>query len=267
MLSEADISAALIDDPEGNVSEWEAEFRTDISAFLSEADIGACVDHDRPLELPPRSDISYHAFVDPSGGRHDAFAVAVGHKEGDRTVIDVLRGQPPPFDPKQVVSEYTALAKEYGVRGLVGDNYAAAWVETEFKAAGIKYVRSELPKGRLYIEGLPAFTRRTVALPDHPRLLRELRLLERRTHVGGKDTVDHGRVGSDDYANVVFGVLHLAPQRKQRLRMWTLAGPYAGGPEPIELDPSTGQPIGPNRPGVRFVTVDEATAGAVRGPN
>jgi hypothetical protein len=36
-----------------------------------------------------------------------------------------------------------------------------------------------------------------------PRLLRELRLLERRTHRSGKDSVDHGRSGHDDLANVV----------------------------------------------------------------
>jgi hypothetical protein len=34
-------------------------------------------------------------------------------------------------------------------------------------------------------------------------LLRELRLLERRTHRSGKDSVDHGRSGHDDLANVV----------------------------------------------------------------
>ena len=111
--------------------------------------------------------------------------------------------------------EYARLLKEYRITSVTGDAYAAAWVETEFKAAGIKYVRSELPKGRLYIEGLPAFTRRTVSLPDHPRLLRELRLLERRPHVGGRDTVDHGRNGSDDHANTVFGVLQVVQKRKQ----------------------------------------------------
>jgi hypothetical protein len=62
----------------------------------------------------------------------------------------------PPFDPMQVVGEYAVLLKEYGIREVVGDNYAAAWVEQEFKAAGIRYLRSELPKGRLYVEGLPA---------------------------------------------------------------------------------------------------------------
>ena len=35
----------------------------------------------------------------------------------------------------------------------------------------------------------------------------ELRLLERHTHRSGRDTVDHGRIGSDDFANSCCGVL------------------------------------------------------------
>jgi hypothetical protein len=46
-----------------------------------------------------------------------------------------------------------------------------------------------------------------VRLPNHPRPLRELRLLERHTHRSGSDTVDHGRNGHDDHANSVCGVL------------------------------------------------------------
>ena len=57
------------------------------------------------------------------------------------------------------------------------------------------------------MECLPLFARGLVALPDHKRLLRELRLLERHTHRSGRDTVDHGKNGSDDYSNSVCGVL------------------------------------------------------------
>ena len=79
---------------------------------------------------------------------------------------------------------------------------SAAWSK-----CGVRYVKSELPKSQIYLECLPLFTRGLVGLPDHKRLLRELRLLERHTHRSGRDTVDHGKSGSDDYANAVAGVL------------------------------------------------------------
>ena len=54
---------------------------------------------------------------------------------------------------------------------------------------------------------LPLFTRGLARLPNHPKLLRELRLLERHTHRSGRDSVDHPRNGHDDHANSVAGVL------------------------------------------------------------
>jgi hypothetical protein len=218
-LSEADIAAASAADPEAARSEWDASFRDDLAAFLSEADITAVIDHDRPLELPPRPELRYSAFVDPSGGRHDAFALSISHAEGSTVVIDLVRAKHPPFDPSAVVEEYASLLGDYRIREVTGDAYAAAWVETAFKSAGIRYRCSEQPKSQLYLEGLVNFTRRTLRLPDHPRLLRELRLLERRTHLGGKDSVDHGRTGSDDLANAVFGAIVLSATKKKPIHV------------------------------------------------
>src|SRR5262249_17835438 len=72
-------------------------------------------------------------------------------------------------------------------------------------------MRSPKPKGQIYLEALPVFTRGLARLPDHGRLVRELRLLERRTHRSGKDTVEHPRNGHHDHANVVCGVFALLP--------------------------------------------------------
>jgi hypothetical protein len=47
-------------------------------------------------------------------------------------------------------------------------------------------------------------------------LLRELRLLERRTHRSGRDTVDHGAHGHDDYASAVLGCAVLTRRRGYR---------------------------------------------------
>ena len=122
------------------------------------------------------------------------------------------------------MGEYAALLKEYRVGAVSGDNYSAAWVEEAFKAAGVKYVRADKPKSQLYLEALPQFARGTISIPDHPRLLRELRLLERRTHRSGKDTIDHGRSGHDDLAN------SLAAARRSRWRRASVrrTAPWSG---------------------------------------
>ncbi|MGA7453735.1 MAG: hypothetical protein WBW73_21490 [Rhodoplanes sp.] len=182
-------------------------FRSDISAFLDDEIIERVTDYSRPLEIPPRSGIQYSAGVDPSAGRHDHFCICIGHREGSGDgsyyVADVVRGVAPPFDPQSVASEYAALLKEYKVHTITGDNYSAEWVVSAFTKQGIKYIRSELPKSQLYLEMLPYFMRQNLSIPAHAKLIRELRLLERRTSRMGKDLIDHGPLGSDDYANAL----------------------------------------------------------------
>jgi hypothetical protein len=51
------------------------------------------------------------------------------------------------------------------------------------------------------------FARGAVKMPDHARLIRELRLLERRVSRSGQDSVDHPKHGSDDYSNSLVGAL------------------------------------------------------------
>jgi len=209
-LSTTSIEASIADDPEGARAEWEALFRSDLAAFLDEQTIDAAVDHGRPLELPPRHEHNYFAAADPSGGRHDAFAISISHCEGETVVIDLVRGVRPPFDPHEVAKDFAALCREYRVDEIVGDRYSAEWVASAFSDAGITYTPAEKNKSELYLESLPLFTRAAIRIPDHAPLLRELRLLERRTHKGGRDVVDHPRAGSDDCSNALCGAAVLA---------------------------------------------------------
>jgi hypothetical protein len=210
-MSDETIAAQRQADPTAAPAEWDALFRDDISSFLDDALIDAAVEYSRPLELPPVRDTYrlYRAFTDASGGTgHDSYTICIGHKEKDLFVADVVRGTQGMFDPQEVTKQYAALLKEYGVSSVSGDNYAAEWVASAWKNTGISYERSDIPKSQIYLNCIPLFTRGLVRLPDHAKLLRELRLLERQTHRGGKESVDHPRGGHDDLANAVCGVLH-----------------------------------------------------------
>jgi len=76
-------------------------------------------------------------------------------------------------------------------------------------------VQSEAPKSDLYLAALPVLTSGKVELPDHTRLIRQLRGLERRTARSGKDSVDHGPRGKDDIANSVCGLIALLKYKRQ----------------------------------------------------
>jgi hypothetical protein len=206
-LDDEVIAAQVAADPTAAPAEWDAIFRDDISAFLDDELIDAAISYGRPPELPPVGE-SYVAFTDAAGGTGgDAYTLAIGHKDGERFIIDVVRGTTGKFDPAEVTRAYAALLKEYGIGSVTGDYYGAEWVSSTWRDAGVTYNRAGLPKSQIYLETIPLFTRGLVRLPDHARLLREFRLLERQTHRGGRDTVDHPRGGHDDHANVVCGVL------------------------------------------------------------
>jgi hypothetical protein len=200
------------DDPEAAASEYGfpgegIRFREDLVTFL-DADLVNSLARTSPVELPPREGIAYQAFTDPSGGRGDAFALAIGHKERDGLgVVDLVRATPAPFDPAVVVHDYAAVLKSYRISEATGDAYSGEWVTKAFEAEGIRYRTSDKPKVELYLEALPLFTRGAIELPDDRRLLVELSTLERRTARGGRESVDHQRGGHDDRANVVCGLL------------------------------------------------------------
>jgi hypothetical protein len=217
-LTEADIAAQRAADPAAAASEWDGAFRDNVEGFLSNEVLDAAVDRGRPLELPPRIGVAYRMFVDASGGAAggDAYAIAVAHREGAgpdiHVVVDVVRGVTGKFDPQRVTADHAALARRFGISVVSGDRYGAEWVTSAWREAGITYLPSDLTKSQQYLEVAPLFARRAVCLPDHPRLLLELRRLEKRSGRNGRDVVDHPRGGAchDDHAAAVAGAIRAA---------------------------------------------------------
>ena len=212
------IDAEYEKDPVSAESEFGAQFRTDLEAYVSREAVEACVDwsvHERGY-LPGHR---YSAFVDPSGGSHDSFTIGVAHKEGDIGVLDCLREIKPPFSPEGVVKELADLCKSYRITRVKGDRYAGLWPTEQFAKHGIKYEPSEHPKGLLYLNFLPMLNSGTVRLLGNKRLVSQLVGLERNTARGGRDSIDHARGGHDDVANSVAGALLQATAKIPQTRM------------------------------------------------
>src|SRR5262249_35914694 len=99
------IDRALEKDRGGASAEYLAELRTDIEGFGSLEVVESCVGRYR--ELPPCGDITYKAFVDPSGGAQDSMTLAVAHKNDGTVIVDALREARPPFSPEAVADEFS----------------------------------------------------------------------------------------------------------------------------------------------------------------
>jgi hypothetical protein len=174
--------------------------------FFDPDAIETCVERGIRERLPEPGAINAGHF-DASGGRHDNWALAIGHRAGDSAVLDVLRVWRAQVSPANVIGEAASLLKQYGCYSVTGDRYAAQFVVDAFATNGITYQASARDQSAIYLDTLPLVNAGRVVFLDKPDLLRELRGLERRRGSSGRDRVDHLPGAFDDQALVAAGVL------------------------------------------------------------
>jgi hypothetical protein len=243
-LDERIIADALRRDPAAARSEWLAEWRDDIAAFLSRELIEGAVDRDTVVR-PPVDGEQYFAFADPSGGIADSFTCGISHRDGDgRAVLDCLTEVAPPFDPAQATADIAKTLKAYGITKVVADRYAAQWPVAEFARNDITLEHSERDRSSVYSDFLPLLTSGRARLLDHPRLVGQLANLERRTQPSGRDQVGHPANANahDDLANSAAGALVLASEESA---YWANGMAWIGEPEAVPDGPPGLDPPGP----------------------
>jgi len=215
-IDPAIIAEAFEEDPASAASEYGAQFRDDIDDFVSQAVIDACTDPGVAERPSSRSfGRRYVSFIDAAGGSgQDSMTMAVAHLEGEIAVLDVVRERKPPFSPDDVVSEFAAAMKSYGIHRAEADRWGGDWVVESFRKAGITITPCAKPKSDLYRELLPLLNAKRCSLLDLPRLSSQLVGLERRVARGGRDSIDHAPGSHDDVANAAAGALLLTKTRR-----------------------------------------------------
>jgi hypothetical protein len=203
------IDQAYERDPEAAKAEYGAQFRSDLEAFIPR-EVVESVARTAPLELPYNSKHRYVAFVDPAGGGQDEYTLSIGHKEGKRLIVDLVRAKH--GVPAQITEEYAALLKSYSVREIHSDKYAGSWPADEFAKHGVNIQYSTKARSELYLDALPAMTSGRVELPRDDKLITQFAGLERKTSKAGRDSVNHAPGAHDDRANAAAGVIALHAQ-------------------------------------------------------
>lgn len=198
-------------------TEYMANFRSDMSSMYDPLIIDKAVNHDRPMELPPQSEHRYRAFVDTAGGGgKDAFAIAIGHLEDKKVVVDVVRSRQPKFNPDEVSAQYSELLDQYSVYSVVGDRFSGDFALHSFASNGVDYEKCEKSKSELYLESEGVFNTERIEIPNRELLSTQLKNLVRKARAGGRDSVDSDL--PEDEANVVAGLSHILLQDSAYIR-------------------------------------------------
>ena len=174
-LSQRVVDRALERDRPSAEAEYLAQFRRDIESFVSREVDEACVVRDR-RELQPQPGVSYVAFVDPSGGSHDAMTLAIAHRGIDgRVILDGIRVRSAPFSPAQIVASF-GLLKVPTLARVRAIGMRRVFSPTQMR----EYELAEKPKSDIYRDSLALPNSGAVELLDDGRLINELCGLERR---------------------------------------------------------------------------------------
>ena len=173
-------------------------------AAFDQAKVLACVAAGRRL-LPPEEGRKYRAFVDMSGGSSDDAVIAIAHQEGRVVVVDRIEKQSgrPPFNPRNAVSHFVTLLKDYGVARVHGDSFAGNTFRSDFEAQGVAYVSVSKSKSDMYELLEAPLNAGEIELLDQPTLIEQATCL-----VWRGQRIDHEAGGHDDHINAVAGVAH-----------------------------------------------------------
>jgi hypothetical protein len=224
LLPESVVLRALERDEASARAEYLAEFRSDISAFIERELIEAAVDKG-VLSRPPLQGQNHVCFADSASGisasgTGDTFSMAIGHRENEQIIIDLLYAKKPPFNASDVVAEICHIARGYGVHEIVSDRYSVGFMHAEVSRHGMMHRASDYDKSQLYLNSLPAFSSRVVRLTDNRTVVEQFCMLERRPGAGARDRVDARGGKSEDSANCVAGVISLLAKPLTGAEAW-----------------------------------------------
>jgi len=176
-------------DPENGAREFGAQFMAaGADTFFDAACITATVDYAMPLETLPTPGQEVAAGGD-FGFANNSTALAIAHLGGARVELGFLREwRPPPgspLKPSTVVHEAAADLARHGARTLMSDRHYRESVVEFLSEAGLGFLDAPAVPSEGFVKVRALMREGRVRIPNHERLLRQLRETVGRKTAGG----------------------------------------------------------------------------------
>lgn len=173
------------------------EFDSDMSAgagssvFFDSIALGSSVDLTRPLSMIARPGSRVEAGIDLSATRDPSTGVAFEEVDGEIALLDLLERRPKPGQPLKLSESIKAFAAMFRAHGLTSF-YADGWArEAAREYATLEGFRVDsAPENRngkalMFLALQKVVNEQRLVLPNHPRLLAQLRSVTSRPGPAG----------------------------------------------------------------------------------
>lgn len=218
-------------DPINAKREFGAQFMSGgASLYFDATAIAKAVDH--TLELPGRR-TRYSAVgvgSDPGFTSDSAAVAAVERTEAFYRLLELGEMIPSqePLKPSVVFKEQSEVALRHGAEIIAGDQHYAQSAKEAFDAAGLTFVAvpsGQNGKGEMFTLARGLLHEGRLKLPNHPKLLRQLREVQQKPTPGGGMSITQPRRGKGGHGDLVSALVHA---------IWVAAREDIPKPDPLE---------------------------------
>ncbi len=202
-------------DPDNALREFDAQFMASGAGLFFDANaIEKAVDRTIALPLTPTFGTIVSAGAD-FAFRTDSSALIVVHKspDGVATVADIIERKPgkgEPLKPSEVVQEFAATLKRHGANYLRSDGHYRQAIEEHLYTHALSFVAApEGATGKLetHTRARALLHEGKVRLPNHPRLLKQMRELISRPTSGGGLSISSPRWRTGGHGDLVSALV------------------------------------------------------------
>jgi hypothetical protein len=199
------ISEAYSHELEPDELEWLRQFKAlplaaGAASFFDERAIEAAIDTSLILPLSPRAGATVTAGGD-FGFRSDCSALAIAHRYGDIYYPGELLELKPtieePLKPSVVVKTFAVVLKQHGCEFLCADGHYRQSISEHLEAEDLHFtIAPEGAKGNqeVYMRFRRLLLDGQAKLPNHPRLIEQLKMVTSQPTAGGAISIKQPRM-------------------------------------------------------------------------
>lgn len=177
-------------DPENSLREYGACFMDQgASSFFDAACLAASIDFDAPMLVLPTGGEEVASGCDLGFAANSTTLAVTHHRDGNIVLAEVLELRPAPDAPLKPREVFTAIAerlKAHGARTLMADGHYREAIVEACAEARVGFLDAPRDPAEAFVRARTLMRDGKVKLPNHERLIRQLREVVARKLMGGR---------------------------------------------------------------------------------